>query len=49
MRKLQLRDYLFGLLVFAGAVAARFLFDQLVPNRFPFIFGVGPGPPLIPG
>jgi two-component sensor histidine kinase len=48
------RDYLFGLLVFAGALVARVALDQLVPDRLPFItffpavflayyFGLGPG------
>jgi two-component sensor histidine kinase len=55
MRNGQQRDYLFGLLIFAGAVLTRFALDQIVPDRLPFVtffpavflaayyFGLGPG------
>jgi two-component sensor histidine kinase len=55
MRNGRPRDYVFGLLVFAGALVARVALDQVVPDRLPFItffpavflaayyFGLGPG------
>lgn len=55
MRKARPRDYVLGLLVFAGGVVARVALDHIVPDRLPFItffpavflatyyFGRGPG------